>query len=130
MKTTKQLQREARQLFRLCLVEGSLNEDRVRQAVQKVLSAKRRGGLKLLSYFEHLVKLERARHLAEIESATSLPDELRANVLSNLDRLYGPGLNTSFALNPSLIGGMRIRVGSDVYDGSVRAELASLRKRF
>lgn len=130
MKTTKQLQREARQLFRLCLVEGSLNEDRVRQAVQGVLSAKRRGCLKLLSYFQHLVKLERARHRAEIESATSLPDELRANVLSNLDRLYGPGLSTSFALNPSLIGGMRIRVGSDVYDGSVRAELASLQKSF
>lgn len=130
MKTTKQLQREARQLFRLCLDEGSLNEDRVRQAAQGVLGAKRRGGLKLLSYFRHLVKLECARHRAEVESATSLPDELRANVLSNLDRLYGPGLSTSFALNPSLIGGMRIRVGSDVYDGSVRAELVSLQKSF
>lgn len=130
MKTTKQLQRDARQLFRLCLVEGSLHEDRVRQAVQEVLIAKRRGCLKLLSYFLHLVKLERARHRAEIESATSLPDELRANVLSNLDRLYGPGLSTSFALNPALIGGMRIRVASDVYDRSVRAELASLKKSF
>ena len=130
MRTTKQLQREARQLFRLCLVEGSLNEDRVRQAVQKVLGAKRRGGLKLLSYFQHLVKLEHARHRAEIESATSLPDELRANVLSNLDRLYGPRLNTSFALNPSLIGGMRIHVGSDVYDGSVRGRLAALQRSF
>ena len=130
MKTTKQLQREARQLFRFCLIEGSLNEDRVRQAVQEVLRAKRRGGLKLLSYFQHFVKLERDRHRAEIESAISLPDELRANVLSNLDRLYGPGLNTSFAINPSLIGGMRIRVGCDVYDRSVRAELASLQKSF
>lgn len=130
MKTTKQLQREARQLFRFCLVERSLSEDRVRQAVQGVLGANRRGGLKLLSYFQHLVKLERAQHRAEIESAISLPDELRANVLSNLDRLYGPGLNTSFALNPSLIGGMRIRIGSDVYDRSVRAELTSLQKSF
>lgn len=130
MKTTKQLQREARQLFRFCQIEGSLNEDRVRQAVQEVLRAKRRGSLKLLSYFQHFVKLERDRHRAEIESATSLTDELRANVLSNLDRLYGPGLSTSFALNPSLIGGMRIRVGSDVYDRSVRAELALLQKSF
>lgn len=130
MKTTKQLQRDARQLFRFCLIEGSLNEDRVRQAVQEVLRAKRRGSLKLLSYFQHFVKLERDRHRAEIESATSLTDELRANVLSNLDRLYGPGLSTSFALNPSLIGGMRIRVGSDVYDRSVRAELALLQKSF
>ncbi|HWY71339.1 MAG TPA: F0F1 ATP synthase subunit delta [Terriglobales bacterium] len=130
MKSTKQLEREAKQLFRVCLVGGSLDEARVREAVQKVLDAKRRGSLTLLSRFQHLVKLERARHTAEVESVTSLPDELRANVLSNLDRLYGPGLSTSFALNPSLIGGMRIRVGSDVYDGSVRAELASLQKSF
>jgi len=130
MKSTKQLEREAKQLFRVCLVGGLLDEARVREAVQKVLDAKRRGSLTLLSRFQHLVKLERARHTAEVESATSLPADLRANVLSNLDRMYGPGLSTSFALNPSLIGGMRIQVGSDVYDGSVRAELASLQKKF
>jgi len=130
MKSTKQLEREAKQLFRVCLVGGLLDEARVREAVQKVLDAKRRGSLTLLSHFQHLVKLERARHTAEVESATSLPADLRANVLSNLDRMYGPGLSTSFALNPSLIGGMRIQVGSDVYDGSVRAELASLQKKF
>jgi len=130
MKSTKQLEREAKQLFRVCLVGGLLDEARVREAVQKVLDAKRRGSLTLLSRFQHLVKLERARHTAEVESATSLPADLRANVLSNLDRMYGPGLSTSFALNPSLIGGMRIQVGSDVYDGSVRAELASLQKNF
>lgn len=130
MKSTKQLEREAKQLLRLCLIGGLLDEARVREAVQKVLDAKRRGGLTLLSHFEHLVKLERARHTAEVESATSLPADLRASVLSNLDRIYGPGLSTSFALNPSLIGGMRIQVGSDLYDGTVRAELASLQKSF
>lgn len=130
MKSTKQLEREAKQLLRSCLVGGLLDEARVREAVQKILDAKRRGGLTLLSHFQHLVKLERALHTAEVESATSLPADLRASVLSNLDRIYGPGLSTSFALNPSLIGGMRIQVGSDLYDGSVRAELASLQKSF
>jgi F-type H+-transporting ATPase subunit delta len=33
-------------------------------------------------------------------------------------------------LNPALIGGMRIQVSSDVYDGSVRAGLESLQKSF
>lgn len=130
MKSTKQLEHDAKQLLRMCLVGGLLDEARVRRAVQKVLDAKRRGGPALLSRFQHLVKLELARHTAEVESATSLPADLRATVLLNLDRMYGPGLSTSFALNPSLIGGMRIRVGSDVYDGTVRAELASLQRGF
>jgi len=130
MKSPKQLRREARQMFRLCLVRGLLDETRVRQAVQGVLEANRRRSLTLLSYFQRLVRLERARHTAEVESAASLPQTLQARILSNLDRVYGPGLSTSFALNPALIGGIRIRVGNDVYDGSVRSGLASLRRRF
>jgi F-type H+-transporting ATPase subunit delta len=39
-------------------------------------------------------------------------------------------LNISFVQNPALLGGLRIRVGSDVYDGSVRARLESLREAF
>jgi len=130
MKNPKQLRREAKQLFRVCMVNGLLDEGRVRQAVQKVLEAKRRGGLTLLSHFQHLVKLELSRHTAEVESATSLPAVLQASILSNLERLYGPGMSTSFVLNPGLIGGMRIQAGSDVYDGSVRAGLASLERSF
>jgi len=130
MKATKQLRREAKQLFRLCLVKGLLDEGRVRQVVQRVLEADRRGGLALLSHFQRLVKLERSRHTAEVESATPVPADLRASVLSSLERVYGQGINTSFAHNPALIGGMRIKVGSDVYDGSVRAGLAALEKSF
>jgi F-type H+-transporting ATPase subunit delta len=128
MKATKQIRREAKQLFRLCLVKGLLDESRVRQVVQRVLEAKRRGGLALLSHFERLVKLERSRRAAEVESAVPLPADLQAKVLSNLENVYGPGISTSFAHNPALIGGMRVKVGSDVYDGSVRASLAMLQK--
>ena len=130
MQSTKQLRREAKQLFHLCLVEGLLDEDRVRQAVKKVLKAKRRGAFTLLSYFRRLVRLERSRHTAEVASASPFPAELQASVLANLERLYGPGLNTSFVLNPGLIGGARIQAGSDVYDGSVRSGLAAVQRSF
>jgi F-type H+-transporting ATPase subunit delta len=130
MRATKQLRREAKRLFRLCQVRGLLDEGRVRQVVQRVLAAKRRGGLVLLSHFQRLVQLELSRHTAVVESARPLPADLQANVLSNLERLYGQGISTSFAHNPALIGGMRIKVGSDVYDGSVQAGLAALEKNF
>lgn len=128
MMKTKQIEREAKQLFRFCMVGGVLDEARVREAVRKVLEAKRRGRITLLAYFRRLLRLERSRRTAEVASVTSLPNALHASVLSNIERLYGPGISTSFVLNPALIGGMRIRVSSDVYDGSVRAELAALQK--
>jgi len=130
MKTTRQIKREAKQLYRLCLVNGLLDEARTRQVVQKIIDAKRRGSLALLSYFQRLVKLDFARHTAQVESAVLLPEDLRARIQADLARTYGPGIHASFAQNPELIGGMRIKVWSDVYDGSVRARLAALEKGF
>ncbi len=130
MKTTKQIKREAKRLFRFCLVNGLLDEARARQVVQRIIDAKRRGGLALLSHFRRQVKLDSARHTAKVESAIPLPEDLRVSVQTGLARTYGPGISTSFAHNPELIGGMRIKVGSDVYDGSVRARLAALEQSF
>jgi len=130
MKTTRQIKREAKRLFRLCLVNGSLDEGRTRQVVQRMIGSKRRGDLAILSYFRRLVRLEYARHTAEVESAVPVPADLRASIQAGLARAYGPGINASFVHNPGLIGGMRIKVGSDVYDGTVRARLAALEKGF
>ncbi len=130
MKTARQIKREAKRLFRFCLVNGLLDATRTRQVVQRIIDAKRRRGLALLSHFQRLVKLDSARHTAEVESAVPLPEDLRARVQAGLAGTYGPGINASFAHNPGLIGGMRIKVGSDVYDGSVRARLAELEKEF
>ncbi len=130
MKTTRRTKREAKRLFRLCLVNGLLDESRTRQVLQSVIKAKRRGGLALLLHFQRLLKLECARHTAEVESAMPLPSDLRESIQAALARTYGPGISASFAHNPGLIAGMRVKVGSDVYDGSVRARLAALEKSF
>jgi F-type H+-transporting ATPase subunit delta len=128
MKTAKQLRHDARRLFRLCFSEGSLDEGRVRQVMAGVINAKRRGYLAVARQFERLVRLELLRHAARVESATPLAPDLRETVEAGLAHAYGSGITTTFAENPALIGGMRIRVGSDVYDGSVQAGLASLEK--
>jgi len=130
MKTTRQIKREAKRLFRLCLVNGLLDEACARRVVQRIIDANRRGGLALVSHFKRLVKLDSARHTAQVESAVPLPEDLRARVQADLVRTYGPGISASFAQNPELIGGMRIKVGSDVYDGSVRGRLAEMEKGF
>jgi len=130
MKTTRRARREARRLYRACVVGGLLDEDRARQVVERLAETRHRGSLAILSHFRRLVMLDRVRHSAVVESATPLPPDLRAAVEADVARTYGPGVTTSFADSPALIGGMRVRVGSDVYDGSVRAALAALEKQF
>ena len=130
MRTSKQAARDAKHLFRLCVLNGSLDEGRVHQAVQLVIQSNRRGYLVLLSHFQRLLKLDQDRRTATVESAIPLPEDLRDSVQSGLQRMYGPRTDVRFSHRPLLIGGMRIRVGSDVYDGSVRSELSALERSF
>ena len=130
MKRTKQARRDAKQLFRLCLANGLLDEARVRQVVQRVGETRNRNRFNVLAQLRRLVQLDCTRHTAIVESATPLPPGMQVSVQAELSRMYGPGLNTSFVHSPALIGGMRVKVGSDVYDGSVQARLATLEARF
>src|SRR6266436_5133574 len=109
MKANKQARREATQLFRSCIINGLLDEERARWAVQQIVATKSRGFLGILSHFRRLVKLDGARHTARVESARALPADVQASVKAGLARVYRAGLNVSFTDNPVLIGGMRIQ---------------------
>ena len=130
MKINRKAKREAKQLYRFCLLNGLLDENRARQVVQRVVATGERDCLPILTHFLRLVKLDCAQHTATIESATLLPADLRKTVQTELTHRYGLGLTTAFAQRPDLIGGMRIQVGCDVYDGSVRAGLEALKRSF
>jgi F-type H+-transporting ATPase subunit delta len=130
MKISKQAQREARQLFRSCQAGGLLDENRVRQAVSLLVSKKPRGYVGILSRLQRLVKLDLEQHAASVESALPLAADLRADVTNRINKIYGAGLDISFRQNPALIGGLRIQVGSDLYDGSVKTRLEKLEQSF
>ena len=130
MKISKQARRDAKELFRSCRINGVLDENKVREAVSKVIAAKPRGYIAILSQFERLVKLDLERRTARVESAIPLAEPQQASVKANLTQRYGPGLIFSFAQDSSLLGGLRVQVGSDVYDGSVKARLAGLEDSF
>ena len=130
MKTTRQFRSQAKQLFRFCLVDGRLHEERVRRVVDTILQSGRSGYLSLLRHFQRLLEFDRSQHTANVESALPLPTDLQARVRAGLQSRYGPEITTRFVRNPALIGGMRIKVGSDVYDGSVRFGLTALERSF
>jgi F-type H+-transporting ATPase subunit delta len=130
MKSNRQAKREAKQLFRECLVRGLLDGDHALQTVRSTLAAGRRDGPAILAHFLRFVRLDCARHAAHIESATPLPPDLQAAIEVRLKRRYGESLSTTYALRPALIGGVRIQAASDVYDGSVLAGFEALEKSF
>jgi F-type H+-transporting ATPase subunit delta len=129
MKANKRTIRTARKLFRLCVVDGRLDDARVRLVAKTLAASNRRGAIGVLSSLQRMVRLERNRHRAVVESAVALTDDVRATVADGLARMYGSALETSFEQNPALIGGMRVSIGSDVYDGSIRARLAAIEAR-
>ncbi len=130
MKTSKLALREARELFRSCRVNGLLDENRARQAVSLLLSKKPRGYVEILERLQRLVKLDLEQHSARVESAVPLSSDVRNSVAGQIKGKYGDGVDISFAENPALIGGLRIQVGSDLYDGSVKMRLDKLEESF
>ena len=98
--------------------------------MQQVIATKPRGYFAILSHFQRLVKLDLDRRTASVQSAMPLAEPQQASIQANLARRYGAGLVFAFTQNRSLIGGLRVQVGSDVYDGSVQARLADLEASF
>ncbi|HJN82711.1 MAG: F0F1 ATP synthase subunit delta [Verrucomicrobiota bacterium] len=130
MKGTKQSRRFAKQLFKSCQVNGRLDADRTQKAVQLLIEQKPRGYFGILQHLQRLVKLEEASRTARVESAVALGQAQQQDVRDSLNRLKGADVTVEFAENPRLIGGMRVKIGDDVFDGSVKTRLTGLSESF
>jgi F-type H+-transporting ATPase subunit delta len=129
MKPSRKIRRASRQLFRKCLAHGVLDENLARQIAHRIAASRRRDSIALLMDFRRRVRLDHEQHTVLVASATPLDTVLREGITARLARRYGSGFQPSFEVDPALIGGMRVKVGSDVYDGSLRARLAALQTR-
>ncbi len=129
MKGSKDAQRIARQLLKATVENGEVNGSTVKAVLRKLATGKPRGYLGVISAYAHLVRLELEKSHAVIESASPLGGTLEASVVADLKGKYGKQITSEFKHNPELLGGMRVRVGSDVWDGSVRNRLERLREK-
>ena len=129
MKVSKETRRLSRELLRASYTDGRLDQSKIASLLQTVIARKPRHYIQMLENYQRLVRLEVEKRHARIESATELPSESASQVLANLRAKYGDDLTSEFVVNPALIGGMRIRVGSDVWDGSVRNRLQRLQQQ-
>ena len=130
MKISKEIRRLSAKLVRASFVEGALDRSRVEGFVASIVKNKPRNYLQLLENYQRLLRLEADKRSALIESATALDEAAGKQIVADLQKRYGRGLNTEFSVNPALLGGVRIRVGSDVWDSSVRNRLERLQQKF
>ena len=79
--------------------------------------------------FEEVVDARLGFAQADIRSAIELNDAERRTLGARLEHLTGKQIRMRFSLDPSLVGGAVARIGSTVYDGSVRGQLATLERR-
>ena len=126
MKINKEVRQLSRQLLRSSFTDGQLDRGRINALVKSLIEKKPRNYRAVLDTYKRLLRLEVEKRSATIESASELTPDAGRQIVDNLKRRYGPDLTTQFAVNPELLGGMRIRVGSDVWDSSVRNRLQRL----
>jgi F-type H+-transporting ATPase subunit delta len=129
MKINKETRQLAKGLLRSSFVDGRLDGGRVSSLVKALIEKKPRNYIKALEAYKRLLRLEVEKRSATIETATELAPEAGEQIVANLKRKYGGDLAAKFVVNPELLGGMRIRVGSDVWDSSVRNRLQRLQQQ-
>jgi F-type H+-transporting ATPase subunit delta len=129
MKINKETRQLSRGLLRASFTDGQLDKGRIAALVKSLIENKPRNYIKVLESFRRLLRLEMEKRHAIIESATEVSPWTSSKVVASLRRKYGNELTTEFLVNGNLIGGMRIRVGSDVWDGSVRNRLQRLQQQ-
>ena len=126
MKLSKESRKISKALFKSSFTDGMLDEAKIRNIVQSVIEAKPRHYLDVLKNYHRLVRQEAARHHATIESAEPLSASIGKQVEADLRQKHGQDLSIEYKVNPALIGGLRIQIGSNVWDGSVQNRLSRL----
>ena len=129
MKISKDIRQLSRKLVRASYVDGTLNREKINSLVQSIIAQKPRSYIQLLENYQRLLRLEIEKRRATIESASKLDPEAGRKIVAGLEHKYGTGLTTDFVVNPALLGGVRVRVGSDVWDSSVRNRLERLQQK-
>ena len=129
MKVSKDALRTARQFMRLTLRNGTVDLAAAQTIVDKVIAEKPRNYLGILTSYQRLLRLEMEKRHAIVESAQGLSETEQATVTADLQLRHGSDVTTDFRTNPELLGGIRVKLGSTVWDGSIKSRLESLRDK-
>ena len=128
MKINKEIRQLSREMLRASFTDGQLDRGKIASLVQSLITKRPLHFIDILQYYKRLLRLEIEKRHARIESATELSRQSADKIVERLKKKYGEDLTSEFALDPTLLGGIRVRVGSDVWDGTLRNRLERLQQ--
>jgi F-type H+-transporting ATPase subunit delta len=82
----------------------------------------------VIAAYRRLLQAQLGIRPAEIVTARELSEEERNRLVAEVGKLAGARIDASFKLDPAILGGTVVRIGSTVYDGSVRGRLERLKE--
>ena len=126
MKLNKEIRRLSRKMLQASFTDGQLDPGRISSLVDSLITQKPRNYIDMLKNYRRLLRLELEKRHATVETSSEVDPAIRSDIVANLKSKYGNDLSTEFHIDPELLGGMRVRVGNDVWDGSVRNRLERL----
>ena len=129
MRINKEIRQLSRQMLRSSFTDGQLDRGKIAALLQSLISKRPRHFIDILQYYKRLLRLEIEKRHARIESAIPLSTQAAFDIGARIKRKYGEELTSEFVVNPALLGGLRVRVGSDVWDGTLRNRLERLRQQ-
>ena len=129
MKINKEIRQISRQMLRASFTDGQLDRGKIASLVQSLITKKPRRYIDILQNYKRLLRFEIEKRHATIESASELSPQMSSKILTKLKKKYGNDLTADFIVDPTLLGGMRVRVGSNVWDGTVRNRLQRLQQQ-
>jgi F-type H+-transporting ATPase subunit delta len=129
MKINKEIRQLSREMLRASFSDGQLDPQKIASLVDSLTRRKPRHYIEVLKNYRRLLRLELEKRSARIETASEVDSAIRSEILANLKKKYGNDLTAEFVVDLALLGGMRIRVGNDVWDGTVRGRLERLQQQ-
>jgi F-type H+-transporting ATPase subunit delta len=116
----------AKQLLNLSLQDGQISAERVQGVLAYVSAHPPRQPLAVLRRYQRLVAAQIARNQAVVQHAGAVDGSLLRGIESAFSQQYQRPITATARPEPSLIAGLRIRIGDDVYESSIASQLAAL----
>ncbi len=85
--------------------------------------------VKMIDYFQKAAAARQSKVIADVTTAVELSAEQRDRLAQNLQREFGREILVNVAVDPRVIGGMRVQVEQEVMDGTIVAQLVDVRRR-
>jgi len=126
MRAAKKTKLLAKQLFKLSVVNGAVSADQVAGVLGWVEKTAPRQAIALLKLYHGYISTELAKSRAVVEHAGPVTDATLKMIEGAMTQKYARVVTASAKPNPALLAGLRVRVGSDVYESSVAGQLAAL----